>query len=516
MPQPVRNPPPARRSIGRIVWIAGLAIVIVAGGWWWHGRAQGDAANYRTAVVDRGAIAVTISATGSLSAITTVDVGAQVSGMVQSVLVDYNDRVRKGQIIARIDPSTFNAKVQQAVGQVRAAQAQLAQAQAGVRNTEADYARKAELGQRQLIARSDVDAARAARDQAIAADASGRAQIAQQQAAVSSAQLDLQRSVIRSPVDGVVLTRAVQPGQTVAASLQTPTLFQIAEDLRQMQIILAVDEADIGQVKVGQNVRFNVDAFPDRDFTGTVKQVRLAATNTQNVITYPVVVTVNNDDLTLLPGMTVNAELQISRHDNVLRVPNAALRFHPAEATTATSASASSGRPGGGMLTDALPQIAAQLHLDATQQGAFDQALAAMAERAKAQRGKRDSASGQSSTGASLFGRPSGGQGGQQGNGQAGARGGTQNAQRMLARVAQQFADFRTTLRPDQQQKWDAALQGLAAQKRATLYKLVNGQAQPINVRTGASDGSFTEVSGGIAQGDKVIVGTASADAAKQ
>ena len=277
MPQPVRNPPPARRSTGRIVWIAGLAIVIAAGGWWWHGRAQGDAANYRTAVVDRGAIVVTISATGSLSAITTVDVGAQVSGMVQSVLVDYNDRVRKGQIIARIDPSTFNAKVQQAVGQVRAAQAQLAQAQAGVRNTEADYARKAELGQRQLIARSDVDAARAARDQAIAADASGRAQIAQQQAAVSSAQLDLQRSVIRSPVDGVVLTRAVQPGQTVAASLQTPTLFQIAEDLRQMQIILAVDEADIGQVKVGQNVRFNVDAFPDRDFTGRLPAVRAVA-----------------------------------------------------------------------------------------------------------------------------------------------------------------------------------------------------------------------------------------------
>ena len=168
------------------------------------------------------------------------------------------------------------------------------------------------------------------------------------------------------------------------------------------------------------------------------------------------------------------------------------------------------------MLTDALPQIATQLHLDASQQAAFDQALVAMAERAKAQRTKRDSAGGQSSAGASLFGRPPGGQGGQQGNGQAGARGGPQNAQRMLARVAQQFADFRTTLRPDQQQTWDAALQSLAAQKRATLYKLVNGQALPINVRTGASDGSFTEVSGGIAQGYKVIVGTASADAAKQ
>ena len=503
-----------RKHSGRIVWIAVvLALLAAAGGWWWHMRSAGDVGSYRTAEVDRGAIAVTISATGSLSAITTVDVGAQVSGMVQSVLVDYNDRVRRGQIIARIDPSTFNAKVQQALGQVRAAQAQLAQAQASVRNTAADYTRKAQLGRRQLIARSDVDAARAARDQAIAAASSGTAQIAQQQAAVSSARLDLERSVIRSPVDGVVLTRAVQPGQTVAASLQTPTLFQIAEDLRQMQIVLAVDEADIGQVKVGQQVRFNGDAFPDRDFTGVVKQVRLAATNTQNVISYPVVVTVDNDDLRLLPGMTVNAEIQISRHENVLRVPNAALRFHPADAGSGTSASASTARAGGGRLTDGLPQIAAQLHLQASQQAAFDQALAAIRERAKAQRGIRNSAP--SPVGSSLFGHPQAANG-QGGNGQGGARSGGQNSQRMLARVAQQFADFRATLHPDQQQAWDVALQGRAGEKRAMLYTLVNGSAQPVDVRTGASDGSFTEVSSGaLAAGDKVIIGTAMADASK-
>lgn len=522
MPQPTRTPLPPKRS-RRIVWIVLALAILAAGGWWWHARSAADIGSYRTAAVDRGAIAVTISATGNLSAITTVDIGSQVSGIVQSVLADYNDHVAKGQIIARIDPSSFNAKLQQAGGAVAAAQAQLAQAQASALNTQADFARKSDLGQRQLIAHSDVDAARALRDQGLGAVAAAKSQIASQQAAMDSAKLDLEHSVIRSPVDGVVLTRAVEPGQTVAASLQTPTLFQIAEDLKQMQIVLAVDESDIGQVKVGQNVRFNVDAFSDRDFTGIVKQVRLGATNTQNVISYPVVVTVNNDDLTLLPGMTVNAEIQISRHDNVLRVPNAALRFHPADATATTGANkgASSARTGGGMLTDALPQIATQLHLDATQQAAFDLAMAAMVAKAKEQRAKRDAANAQGSTGASLFGggRPPGsiaGQGSQGGNGQTGARGGAQNAQRMLARVAQQFADFRATLHPDQQQAWDTALQGLAGEKHATLYKLVNGSAQPANVRTGASDGNFTEVSSGLAEGDTVIVGNATIDAAKK
>lgn len=513
MPQPARNPLPPNRSRAGIVWIAiGLAIVIAAGGWWWHARSQGEAANYRTAVVDRGAIAVTISATGSLSAITTVDIGSQVSGIVQSVLVDYNDHVTKGQIIARIDPSSFNAKLQQAVSAVASAQAQLAQAQASARNTQVDYARKAELGQRQLIAHSDVDAALALRDQGVAAAAAARSQIAQQQAAADNARLDLQHSMIRSPVDGVVLTRAVEPGQTVAASLQTPTLFQIAEDLKQMQIVLAVDEADIGQVKVGQNVRFNVDAFPDREFSGTVKQVRLGATNTQNVITYPVVVTVDNDDLSLLPGMTVNAEIQISRHDDVLRVPNAALRFHPAGVATEASTSASTPSAAGGGLADELPQVAAQLHLDATQQAAFDQALTAMRERANAQRAKRAAANAQGSSGPSLFGRQPSAANGQGGNNQAGNPGGAQMGQRVIARIAQQFTEFRATLRPDQQQAWDAALQGLAAQKRTTIYKLVNGNAQPLNVRIGASDGSFTEISGGaLTAGDKVIIGVVAA-----
>jgi len=262
MPQPVRKPPPPKRS-HPIAWGVIALALRNAGAWWWHARSVADVGGYRTAVVDRGAIAVTISATGNLSAITTVDIGSQVSGIVQSVLADYNDHVSKGQVIARIDPGAFNARLQQAAGAVAAAQAQLAQAQASAVNTQADFARKSDLGRRQLIARSDVDAARALRDQGLGAVAAAKSQIASQQAAMDSAKLDLEHSVIRSPVDGVVLTRAVEPGQTVAASLQTPTLFQIAEDLKQMQIVLAVDESDIGQVRVGQDVRFNVDAFPD-------------------------------------------------------------------------------------------------------------------------------------------------------------------------------------------------------------------------------------------------------------
>lgn len=515
MPPSARKPSQPSRRGRRIAWALVAIALLAAGAWWLRSRSQGDAAAYRTAAVDHGTIAITISSTGSLSAISTVDIGAQVSGLVQSVLVDYNDHVRKDEVIARIDPSNLNAKVQQSSGAVAAARAQLAQAQATAKNAEADFARKSDLGQHQLIAHSDVDAARAARDQALGAIAAAQAQIASQQAALDSAQLDLSHSVIRSPVDGVVLTRAVEPGQTVAASLQTPTLFQIAEDLKQMQIILAVDEADIGQVKVGQHVRFNVDAFPDRDFGGTVKQIRLGATNTQNVITYPVVVIVDNDDLTLLPGMTVNAEIQVSRHENVLRVPNAALRYRPANAPTAAAAAP---QAGGSMLMDELPKIAATLRLDASQQAAFDQALSAARERAKAMRAQRDSASSASgaNAGAGLFGRTptaAAPQGGSNGAG-PGSRGGSQ---RMLARINQQFADFHAKLQPDQQQAWDSALQALAAEKHATLWKLVAGKPQQVSVRTGASDGSFTEVIGdAIAEGDQVIVGIATVDASKQ
>ncbi|HZV24476.1 MAG TPA: efflux RND transporter periplasmic adaptor subunit [Luteimonas sp.] len=495
--------PVRRRNLVRAGTLLACVILALVAIWSWHRHsADAGAGGYRTATIDRGDIRVAISATGTLSAISTVDVGSQISGQVTAVRVDFNDHVSKGEVLARIDPSTYQAQIAQGSAAVGSARANLASAQATLRNAEADYARKAELAQQQLVARSDADLARAARDQARAQADAAQAQITQQQASTQTSQLNLQRTVIRSPVDGVVVTRTVEPGQTVAASLQAPVLFQIAEDLSKMQIILAVDEADIGQVKAGQLVSFSVDAFPDRQYRGSVQQVRLSATNTNNVITYPVVVAVDNSDRSLLPGMTANAEIEVSRRSDVLRVPNSALRFKPADEDTADAQAPQPGARGGAGMGDELPKLAGSLRLDPRQQAAFDAALAAMKQRAASRRTAPPAAA--PSAGASLFG----GRGGQQRR-----NGGGDNAnqgamrQRMLERMTQQFGAFRATLTPAQQQQWDSAIAGLASARRAPLYLLVAGKPKQVMVRIGASDGTDTEVSGDIHAGDPVIVG---------
>jgi HlyD family secretion protein len=514
MPTPARAARPSQRP-----WLlpAIVLLVLLAAGWWFVGhRGEADAGGYRTEAVERGEIRNAISATGTLAATATVDVGTQVSGTLQSVDVDFNDTVKAGQVIARLDPSTLQARLDQAAATLSSAQAALGEAQATARNAEADYARKAELAGKQLIARADADAARAARDSARARIASAKAQVRQQQASVSSARLDVEKSVIRSPVDGVVLERAVEPGQTVAASLQTPTLFKIAGDLSKMEIVLAIDEADIGQVKVGQQARFTVDAFPERNFRGRVTQLRLAATNTSNVITYPVVVEVENPEQVLLPGMTANAEIEISRKENVLTVPNAALRFRPAgddEDGPASSggnrgAAAGTGRAGGSNMLEELPRIAGTLGLDARQQAAFDEAMRKLQERSERMRQVAQQA--QAAGGAAArpgiagMGGGRGFGGGRGGQGQGGNRGGG-----MAERMKQNFAAFRDTLAPAQQQSWDAALASLTAGKRAPVYKLVDGKPEQVVVRLGVSDGARTEVLGGeLEEGDQVIVGS--------
>jgi HlyD family secretion protein len=495
------------RSSRRIAASLFLAVIAMVVAWYFvaHKR-EAVAGTYRTALVDRGDIRVAVSATGSLAAISTVDVGSQISGQVTEVLVDFNDRVHKGDVIARIDPDTYEAQIAQGAAATASARAGLVSAQAALRNAEADYARKASLAQQQLVARSDADLARAARDQARAQVNAARAQIEQQVASTRTTRLNLERTVIRSPVDGVVLTRTIEPGQTVAASLQSPVLFQIAEDLSQMQIVLAIDEADIGQVKPGQAVAFNVDAFPDQQYRGKVQQVRLAATNTSNVITYPVVVAVDNSSQSLLPGMTANAEIEVSRRDNVLRVPNAALRYKPDDDGGSVAADGPAMRAGGG-IADELVRAVQDLQLDAAQQAAFDAAIASVRERAAARRAPRSDTGG---TGTALFGRG----GGRPGNGSPND-GGNQGAlrQRMLERFRQQFSAFRATLDPARQQQWDAAIAALATARRAPLYTLVDGQPRLVQVRVGVSDGSNTEVAGDIREGDQVIVGAARAPA---
>lgn len=514
-PNPLRAPraPRSRKLVSRIAIAAVVLALLGAGYWYWSSRNREAAEGaYRTTPVERGDIRVAISATGTLSAISTVTVGSQISGQVTDVLVDFNSKVKKDEVLARIDPSSYEAQIEQGNAQIASAQASLRQYQATLKNAQLDYQRKVNLGNQKLVAQSDVDLALAELDQTRAQVNSAQATIREQIASTQATQVNLDRTVIRSPVDGVVLTRSIEPGQTVAASLSAPELFEIAEDLGKMKIELAVDEADIGQVKIGQTVQFTVDAFADRRFKGVVDQVRLSATTTNNVVTYPVVVTVDNSDGTLLPGLTVNAEIEVSKRENVLKVSNAALRYKPTGDLAQALPGAPPGAPpaAGGGITDDLAGTVAGMKVDAKQQAAFDAAVAAVKQRQDVRRAQAQQ------EGGSLFGggRRSGpgpgpgpgmmvmgGPGGSTGDMQA------QMRQRMTERFQQDFADFRASLDDSQKKTWDAALASLLNAKRAPVYKLADGRPQPVQLRIGASDGTNTEVSGDIEQGDLVMVG---------
>ena len=516
MNQTRRRPAFPLRKLG----IAAIVIAVAAGGWYvWSKRGQSADGGYRTETVQRGDVRVAISSTGTLSAISTVTVGSQVSGQITEVMVDFNDRVTKGQVLATIDASTYQAQIEQGSAQIASAQASLRQAQAGLRNAQLDYNRKADLGRQQLVSKSDVDLARASLEQAQAQVNSAQAQIRQQTASTQTTRVNLSRTVIRSPVDGVVLTRTIEPGQTVAASLSAPELFTIAEDLAKMKIELAVDESDIGQVKVGQVVSFSADAFPERQFKGVVDQVRLSATTSNNVVTYPVVVTVDNSDGTLLPGLTVNAEIEVSKRSDVLKLANAALRFKPAEGSPLAALQAAGpgqgqGGQGGGRgagMSEDLQALAATLDLKPEQQAAFDAALEQMKQR-QAERMAQAPAQGQG--GNRMFGGGPPRMGGGQGGGDASMQ--AQMRARMRDRFNQQFAAFRDTLDEAQRTKWDGARDAQLTAKRVAIYKLVDGKPQLVMARLGASDGSSSEISGrDIAEGDLVIAGEQSATESK-
>jgi HlyD family secretion protein len=379
----------------RLISVVVVALLLGAGVWGYlYAQGRNSSPKYRLAQVERGPLTAAVSATGNLNAVVTVQVGSQVSGQIKELLVDFNSVVRRGQVIARIDPQIFEAQVNQAKADVETAKAAVLNQTATVEKARADvenaraalaqgkaqtakadaaqadskriFDRSAELFKRQLIAQADRDTAQANYDQAVAqsesarateralaaaiesslaqlrvqeaALKSARAQVDQKGAALAQAQANLNYTTIRAPVDGVVVSRAVDVGQTVAASLQAPTLFTIAQDLTKMQVETSVDEADIGRIKLEDRATFTVDAFAGQTFSGVVTQIRKAAQIVQNVVTYTVVIAVDNPGGRLLPGMTANVKLVYAEKPEVLKVPNAALRFRPAGADAGPAA----------------------------------------------------------------------------------------------------------------------------------------------------------------------------------
>jgi HlyD family secretion protein len=332
-PEPHPDPGNRRGVTTRRRWYTLAAIIVLvaagAGVWRWRASAGKPGPQLETAQIERGRIVAKVTATGTLSAIVTVQVGSQVSGRIQALFADFNSAVKKGQLIARIDPQLFQASVEQARANFVAAQANLAKSKAQALDARRQYARSKALAEQKLIAQADLDTSEANASVADAqVNASGGA-VEQARAALHSAEVNLAYTSIVSPTNGVVISRNVDVGQTVAASLQAPTLFVIAEDLSKMQVDTSVAESDVGRLQPAMGVAFTVDAHPSEIFRGRVRQIRNAPQTVQNVVTYDAVIDVANPELKLRPGMTANVTFVYAEKEDVLRVPNAGLRFRP-------------------------------------------------------------------------------------------------------------------------------------------------------------------------------------------
>jgi len=358
--------------------LALLLVAAIAGGWWWSQRGVEADAGYKTARLERGPLLAAVSSSGTVNPVRQVVIGSQVSGQIKEMLVDFNSEVTQGQVIARIDPQVFTYRVNQAMADLESTRAAVLNAQANVGaataavsrarldadNAQRDRLRKQELLERQFVSQADFENSRniagtlaealkvslAQLEVARAQVVSAQAVVRQREAALSQARFDLERTEIRSPVDGVVIKRSVDVGQTVAASLQAPELFIIARDLSDMQVEAAIDEADIARVRIDQKVTFTIDAFAGRSFEGRVGQIRKAAVSAQNVVTYTVVVAFANPNAAVLPGMTANVRIVTEVRDNVLKVPNAALRvrlpgIEPVDLAASAASAASASEP---------------------------------------------------------------------------------------------------------------------------------------------------------------------------
>ncbi len=326
----------------RALW-AGLVLVLLAGAglWWWLARQAANAApSYITQTVARGNLTLTVTANGTIQPTRSINIGSELSGTVLKVNVDVNDQIKKGQVLVELDPAKLNDQVLRSQAALAAAKAKVDQTAATVTEARASLARLEDVARvsgGKVPAKTELDTGRATLDRAIADDASARAGVSDAQAALSTDQINLTKSSIKAPADGVVLTRAVDPGNAVAASLQAVTLFTVAEDLAKLRLWVYVDEADVGSVKIGQDATFTVSAYPTRKFPARITRVGFGSTITDNVVTYLTYLDVDNTDLSLRPGMTATATITAMQRNDVLLVPNAALRFTPTTAAGPTA-----------------------------------------------------------------------------------------------------------------------------------------------------------------------------------
>ena len=480
-----------------IITLIVIAAVAASVGGYYYTR-PGPEPKIATATVSRGDVIESVGATGTLDAVTSVQVGSQVSGQIKELFVDFNSPVKQGMLIARIDPETFQYRVRQAEADLEAARSGVGRADVALIIAERDLKRSKELVARNFVSPAELDRAQSTFDLAAAELKTARAVVQQRNAALASSRVDLSRTEIRAPVDGVVIKRTVDVGQTVAASLQAPELFVIAKDLRDMQVETSIDEADVGRIRVGQPASFNVDAFPGRPFAGQVKTVRKAAQNVQNVVTYIAIISANNDRGELLPGMTANVRITTDSRESVLKVPNSALRFRlPGE--TAADAKAAADKAGaspdgdkagasksetaaaGGAATQFRERLVPELKLDAQQQQRLDPIFAEMRNKLMGLRDLPEDARGKQSA----------------------------------AIRADMRAKIEDLLKPEQKEKYAqivaeaAGRSGSGQATRGRLYLLVDGRPKAVDARVGLSDGSMSEVDGdGIVEGADVIIGT--------
>ena len=499
---------------------SGLALLVLIvfaatgyGAWRYFGAA-GDAPKYRLARAESGPLTAVVSSTGTLNPVVSVSVGSQVSGQIKELFADFNSLVKAGQLIARIDPETFQLRVRQAEADLESTRAsvavqtaEVARVTATLMDAQRDLERKKMLVEKNFISAADrdksqatYDVSKAALDVALAQANNSSAVVKQRESQLAQARVDLERTAIRSPVDGVVVKRSVDTGQTVAASLQAPELFIIAKNLTDMQVETSIDEADVGRIVVGQRATFTVDAFPGQTFSGKVRQIRKAATVVSNVVTYTVIVAAANPDLTLLPGMTANVRITTAEKDQALKLPNAALRFRPTGAAeekkvmAAVSPAPTPGGPGAGGGGGAgqaqqRERLVAELKLDADQQAKVDAIFDSMRDKFRAARDLPDADR-------------------------------TKAQERNRAETRERVSAILT---PEQKKRYEE-MAGEAQLVRAgggggsgRVWIIgEDGSPKAVTVRLGLTDGSMTEiVSGDVREGSEVIVGQQTSTGAK-